>query len=104
MYQTQEGTSTAPGPGSVVWDISGNWTMLFGGGRALFLQVAHPVVAAGVEQHSDYRSDPWQRLVGTLDLFLRVVFGSSDESPAEAGARLRERHKKIKGVDADGNR
>ena len=75
---------------------------MLGGGRALILQVAHPTVAAGVAQHSDYTTAPWQRLVGTLDLYLRVIYGGRDETTAEAGERLRELHKRIKGVDAAG--
>ena len=77
---------------------------MLGGGRALILQVAHPVVAAGVGQHSDYSSAPWQRLVGTLDLYLKVVYGGRDETAPEAGVRLRELHKRIRGVDEHGNR
>lgn len=96
--------AAAPGPGSLVWAVGGDWTLMLGGGRALILQVAHPVVAAGVEQHSDYRDSPWQRLEGTLDLYLRVIFGGRHESPAEAGGRLRELHKRIKGVDSEGRR
>jgi uncharacterized protein (DUF2236 family) len=78
--------------------------MMLGGGRALILQVAHPTVAAGVGQHSDYANAPWQRLVGTLDLYLRVIYGGRDETPAAAGERLRALHKPIKGIDGDGNR
>jgi uncharacterized protein (DUF2236 family) len=92
-----------PGPGSVVWRIGGDWTMMLGGGRALILQVAHPVVAEGVARFSNYEQAPWQRLVGTLDLYLRVVYGGPDETPAEAGERLRALHRRIKGVDAHGN-
>jgi uncharacterized protein (DUF2236 family) len=92
-----------PGPGSVVWEIGGDWTMMLGGGRALILQVAHPVVAEGVSRFSDYESAPWQRLVGTIDLYLRVIYGGPDETPAEAGERLRALHKRIKGVDSNGN-
>src|SRR5690242_17333786 len=57
------------GPDSLVWRLGGDWTVLLGGGRALLLQVSHPTVAAGVEQHSDFRSNPWKRLTGTLDLY-----------------------------------
>jgi uncharacterized protein (DUF2236 family) len=62
------------------------------------------VVAAGVAQHSDYENDPWKRLVGTLDLFLAVIFGTRRETPAQAGERLRTMHREIKGVRPDGER
>jgi uncharacterized protein (DUF2236 family) len=94
----------APGPGSVVWRVGGDWTMMLGGGRALILQVAHPTVAAGVGQFSDYTTAPWKRLAGTLDLYLRVIYGGRDETAAEAGERLRAMHRRIKGVDGDGRR
>src|SRR5215468_9655083 len=35
--------------------------VLFGGGCALLLEVAHPLVAAGVAEHSDFRRDPFGR-------------------------------------------
>jgi uncharacterized protein (DUF2236 family) len=92
-----------PGPGSVVWRVGGDWTMMLGGGRALILQVAHPVVAEGVGRFSNYAEAPWERLVGTLDLYLHVIYGGREETPAEAGERLRSLHKRIKGVDSDGN-
>jgi len=37
-------------------------TPLLGGGTAVLLQVAHPLVAVGVADHSDYRRDLWSRL------------------------------------------
>ena len=72
-----------------------------GGGRALLLQVAHPLVAAGVEQHSNYEADPWGRLYGTLDTVIKIVFGDAQRSE-EAAARLRRRHDRVKGVSEDG--
>jgi uncharacterized protein (DUF2236 family) len=95
--------ATAPGPGSLVWRIGGDWTMMLGGGRALILQVAHPTVAEGVARFSNYAEAPWERLTGTLDLYLHVIYGGRDETPAQAGERLREIHKRIRGVDAAGN-
>src|SRR3954447_423652 len=100
MYQARH----APGPGSVVWRVGGDWRMMLGGGRALILQGAHPVGAARVGQFSDYESARWKRLVGTLDLYLRVIYGGAHETTTEAGERLRSLHKRIKGLDADGNR
>jgi uncharacterized protein (DUF2236 family) len=102
MYHDTAGAPVL-GPDSLVWQRSGDWRLLLLAGRSLLLQVAHPTVAAGVAEHSDYMGDPWGRLDRTLDLYLAVVFGGPDGAPA-AGARLREMHKSIKGVDADGKR
>ena len=68
------------GPGSVTWRVNGESVLLAGGGRALLLQVAHPSVAAGVEQHSSYDTDPWGRLIRTLDVVTKITFGDSEAS------------------------
>ena len=73
------------GPESVIWRVNREGVLLLGGGRALILQVAHPLVAAGVAEHSNYREDPWGRLQRTLDITYRVVFGDTDT--AETAAR-----------------
>src|SRR5438046_658772 len=39
--------------------VSREPAVLFGGGCALLLEVAHPLVAAGVAEHSDFRRDPF---------------------------------------------
>ena len=36
--------------------------LFLGGGRALLMQLAHPQVAAGVDEHSDFRARPIHRL------------------------------------------
>jgi uncharacterized protein (DUF2236 family) len=92
-----------PRPGSVTWRIAGDGRLLAGAGYALLLQVAHPVVGAGVAQHSDYRNDPWGRLWRTLDYVNLTIFGGP-EAAAEIGRRTREMHKRIKGVRPDGER
>lgn len=96
---------TAPtvlGPDSLIWQRTGDWRLLLVGGRSLVLQVAHPAVAAGVSQFSDYLEDPWGRLQRTIDLYSGVLFDGPD-APATAG-RLRALHTRIKGVNAHGNR
>jgi uncharacterized protein (DUF2236 family) len=70
--------------------------LLGAGPRALLLQVAHPLVAAGVAQHSDFRSDPWARLSGTLRSYLRIVYGTADAARGEI-RRLNELHRGIRG-------
>jgi uncharacterized protein (DUF2236 family) len=89
------------GPGSLTWRINGEAVLLLGGGRALLLQVAHPGVAAGVAEFSNYRDDPWTRLYRTLDTTLSIVFGDRDTSTA-ASDRLRRVHERVQGTDDRG--
>ena len=70
--------------------------LLGAGPRALLLQIAHPLVAAGVAEHSDFRSDPWARLSGTLRSYLRIVYGTADAARGEI-RRLNELHRGIRG-------
>ncbi len=74
--------------------------LLAAGPRALLLQVAHPLVAEGVDQHSDFRADPWARLQGTLASFLRIVYGSTAAARAEI-RRLNGLHRTISGPVRD---
>ncbi|KZB81761.1 oxygenase MpaB family protein [Amycolatopsis regifaucium] len=93
---------TPLGADSVAWQVVGDRRLLLGAGTALLLQVAHPVVGAGVNDHSNYPEDPWGRLDRTIDSLLSQVFGGP-EAKAEA-ERLRELHQTIKGVDHHGER
>jgi uncharacterized protein (DUF2236 family) len=70
---------------------------LLGGGTAVLLQVAHPLVAAGVVEHSDYRNDLWRRLVRTLRALYLIVYGTKQEAE-EAAAVVRAVHAHVKGV------
>src|SRR5450759_1307819 len=76
--------------------------MLLLGGvpRAILLQLAHPLVAEGGAQHSDFRTDPWSRLAGTLRSYLRIIYASRTGATAEI-ARLNRLHRSITGVVDD---
>lgn len=89
------------GPDTVTWKVGREAVLLVGGGRALMLQVAHPLVAAGVEQHSDYDVDPWGRIYRTIDVTMKIALGDRATSE-EAAARLRQVHARVKGVAPDG--
>jgi uncharacterized protein (DUF2236 family) len=85
------------GPLSESWRLDREAFLLLGvGPRALLLQLAHPAVAAGVDEHSDFRTDPWSRLAGTLRSFLRIVYGSRVAAIAEI-RRLNQLHRAIRG-------
>jgi uncharacterized protein (DUF2236 family) len=75
--------------------------VLLGGTAALLLQVAHPLVAAGVDQHSDFRRSPHRRLLRTVDATQALVFGDS-ATAWRATARINRRHLPVRGSTADG--
>ena len=84
------------GPHSVTWRVNREAILLLGGGRALLLQVAHPLVAAGVAQHSDFRTAPLTRLWRTLELMLTITF--ADAARAIHAVRQIERiHSQVHG-------
>jgi uncharacterized protein (DUF2236 family) len=70
------------------WKVQRETVLLLGWGRAILLQLAHPLVAAGVADHSGFlteRRGRWRRFYRTLDAMLRLSFGP----PAEAGRAVR---------------
>jgi uncharacterized protein (DUF2236 family) len=89
------------GPGSVSWRIDRELIVLAGGSCALLLQAAHPSVAAGVAQHSTYATDPFGRLMRTLESSFSVVFGSRSEADATL-RRVNAIHASVRGQRADG--
>ncbi len=66
--------------GSVIRRVNSEGIILAGGGRALLLQLAHPQVAQGVAEHSNFKEDPLSRLNGTLEFTYTVVFGARIEA------------------------
>ncbi len=85
------------GPTSIAWRLDREAMLLLGAGPlALLMQLAHPAVAAGVGEHSDFRVDPWSRLAGTLRSYLTIVYGSTSAARAEI-RRLNRLHSGITG-------
>ncbi|MFE0170757.1 oxygenase MpaB family protein [Streptomyces sp. NPDC059002] len=89
-----------PPPGGILWSIAGDVRVFLSLPPALALQVAHPAVGAGVDDHSVFRTDPWGRGERSLRSVLLWVYGG--EEAAAEGRRLREVHKSIQGTDARG--
>ncbi|MFD0689460.1 oxygenase MpaB family protein [Actinomadura fibrosa] len=93
-----------PGPDSLIWRYAGDWRGAFSGRATLLLQVAHPVVGAGVADHSGFLEDRWGRLLRTVESTIDFLGYRGEERGRREAARLREIHKDIKGVDAQGRR
>lgn len=92
-----------PKPGSAVWRYGGDVRLIGTGAYAILLQVGHPTVGAGVSEHSEFRADPWGRLLRTLDYSYVMTYGGPTLA-AEMGKRIRAMHTHIKGVKPDGER
>ena len=84
------------GPGSVAWRVDREVIVLAGGSCALLMQAAHPVVAAGVVEHSTYAADPFGRLRRTLTSSFDVVFGTRSRADA-AIRRVNAIHASVRG-------
>ena len=89
--------SSLLGPSSISWRVNREAALLLGGGRALLMQVAHPHVAAGVADHSDFQHDPLARLNRTMDLSLALTFGSPEEVRA-AARQINRTHERVTGA------
>ena len=50
--QRMQGDPGFFGPDSVTWQVNREFTVLFGGARALLMHAAHPLVSAGARQVS----------------------------------------------------
>ena len=89
-----------PPPGGVLWSVVGDVRELLMLPAALALQVAHPAVAAGVDEHSVFRTDPWGRGERSLHSLQLWVYGG--EEAAREGQRVRRLHRSVQGTDPYG--
>jgi uncharacterized protein (DUF2236 family) len=84
------------GPRSVAWQLGGDLAVFLGGGRAALLQLAHPMVAFAVEQHSKTRTDVVGRFQRTFRNVFAMVFGDLDAAYT-AARRVHSIHTRING-------
>jgi uncharacterized protein (DUF2236 family) len=87
----------------VVQRINSERVVVLGWSRAILLQVAHPLIAAGVTEHSAFRGGALQaaiRLHHTVSAMLSLMFGTSAERAA-AVARIRTIHTRVNGTLAE---
>ena len=90
---------TRPGPGSVSWQINREIVVVAAWGRAILLQLAHPLVAAGVDAHSGFRDSlpaSLARLRATVGAMLSLTFGGEDDAITTA-ARINRIHDRVFG-------
>jgi uncharacterized protein (DUF2236 family) len=84
------------GPGSVAWKVNREWIVLLGGARAVLMQLAHPLVALGVSNHSDYMTDPFGRAERTFLRGEELTFGAT-RLARQAARTINNQHKHVHG-------
>ncbi|WP_436497947.1 oxygenase MpaB family protein [Actinokineospora sp. HUAS TT18] len=91
-----------PGPGSLHWRYGGDRRGYLLMVKAGLLQLMHPGLGAGVEQHSDFFNEPWERVLRSVPQIQGTTFDWPDG--AQTARKIRDYHTHIKGVDAHGRR
>ena len=71
--------------------------LVLGGGAAILLQIADPVVGAGVAAHSSFARDPMRRLRSTLTYVYAIGLGSEAQARL-AGAFVDRAHRGVPGA------
>jgi len=86
---------------SEMWRINHQKCGLIFGPAAAILQIAHPRIARGVAQHSDFRNDTMGRLRRTLSATNGIAFGTVAEAE-RIKERLHKVHSQVRGDIAAG--
>ena len=80
--------------------VNGERLVVLGWGRAILLQLAHPLVAAGVAEHSTFRAtraSRYTRLHSTIQSMLALTFGTPGQRQA-AIDRINGIHQRVHGT------
>jgi uncharacterized protein (DUF2236 family) len=84
-------------PDNTLWQVNREVLLILSGARAVLLEVAHPLIAAGVAQHSDYRRRPLKRLFRTVRAMQLLSFGTWEEAK-QAARRVHLAHRPVRGA------
>jgi uncharacterized protein (DUF2236 family) len=85
------------GPDTVTWRVMREPLLILGGGRALLMQAANPLVAQGAIDFSAYAEDPFGRLMRTIHWVTMCTYGTRAEAEA-ACALVNRMHTRIAGA------
>jgi uncharacterized protein (DUF2236 family) len=84
------------GSGSISWRINRESALFLGAGRAALLQLAHPWVAAALDQHSSLLAKPIARFHNTFRFVFTMIFGTAPQAFRTARS-LYQMHTRITG-------
>ncbi|WP_137820400.1 oxygenase MpaB family protein [Pseudomonas sp. 2FG] len=101
-FENPQGDPGLFGPDTICWQVHGDFTsMLIGGIGALMLQALHPLVLAGVWDHSNFRADLLGRLRRTGQFVSGTTYGSTQDANWLID-KVRTIHLQVTGTAADG--
>ena len=83
-------------PASLFWQVNREALMVLSGPRALLLELSHPLIAAGVAEHSDYKRKPLSRLFRTVGVMTAINF-EADSRARKALDHTRRCHAPVQG-------
>jgi uncharacterized protein (DUF2236 family) len=84
------------GADSVSWQINRESALFLGAGRAALLQLAHPWVAAALDQHSSLLAKPIARFHNTFRVVFTMIFGTAEQA-FDSARSLYKMHTRITG-------
>ena len=84
-------------PSSVFWRVNREFATGLAGPRAVLMQIAHPLIAAGVANHSRFREHRLARLYRTSLAATAITFGSQDFA-LWAIRSINRKHQAVHGV------
>ncbi|MEM7800478.1 MAG: oxygenase MpaB family protein [Chloroflexota bacterium] len=85
------------GPQSISWKIYREPAVVLGGMRAVLMQTAHPAIAQGVEENSNFRNNLFMRGRRTIQALYQLVFGNLTQARGLA-ARVYNVHHFVRGT------
>jgi uncharacterized protein (DUF2236 family) len=84
-------------PSSVFWRVNRELASGLAGPRAVLMQIAHPLIAAGVAEHSRFREHRFARLYRTSVAAAAITFGSR-QFALRAVASINQIHGRVHGA------
>src|SRR5438093_3055321 len=84
-------------PKSIFWRVNREIACGLAAPRAVLMQIAHPLVAAGVADHSDFSKHRFARLYRTAFAAAAITFGSRDFA-LRAVKTVNQKHRAVHGV------
>lgn len=84
-------------PGSIARPIANHLGVVaVAAGRAVLMQLAHPAIAAGIDEHSTFKTDPLGRTMRTAEAFRRFFWGNWADVD-QTVPKIRAQHARVKG-------